>query len=118
MGAWMTAAMGSSRLHVDRGHQANGQGVKLRSIMTSELFRSSTNSSISTAIFAETKPAKIQSAISPEAFFTRVNTKNREREVTRKELLDELNLSSSDRKLEEKLAILVNSDIIEQGATN
>ncbi len=45
-------------------------------------------------------------------------SKNRNREVTRKELLDKLNLSSSDKELEEKLAILVNSDIIEQGATN
>ncbi|MCP4754033.1 MAG: hypothetical protein GY866_24375, partial [Proteobacteria bacterium] len=45
-------------------------------------------------------------------------SKNRDREITRKELLDKLNLSFSDKTLEEKLAILVNSDIIEQGVTN
>ncbi|MCP4692418.1 MAG: hypothetical protein GY859_30510, partial [Desulfobacterales bacterium] len=40
------------------------------------------------------------------------------REVDRGELLEKLNLTISDKTLEKKLAILVNSDIIEQGVTN
>lgn len=44
--------------------------------------------------------------------------KHRDREVTRKELLDELKLDMSDSELEAKLKALVKSDIIAQGQTN
>lgn len=44
--------------------------------------------------------------------------KHRDREVTRKELMDELKLDMTDAALENKLKALVNSDIIRQGATN
>jgi len=44
--------------------------------------------------------------------------KHREREVTRTELLEKLNLGMDDSKLEAKLKILIKSDIIEQGSSN
>ncbi|MCP4106734.1 MAG: hypothetical protein GY749_14550 [Desulfobacteraceae bacterium] len=44
--------------------------------------------------------------------------KNREREVTRKEISDKLSLEMSDSELEKKLKILVRADIIEQGSSN
>jgi hypothetical protein len=44
--------------------------------------------------------------------------KHRDREVTRKELLDELKLDMSDSELEAKLKALVKSDIISQGVSN
>ncbi|MCP4346470.1 MAG: hypothetical protein GY795_13195 [Desulfobacterales bacterium] len=45
-------------------------------------------------------------------------SKHREREVARTELLEKLNLGMSDSKLEEKLKILVEADIVEQGSSN
>ncbi len=45
-------------------------------------------------------------------------SKYRNREITRDELTDKLNLGMSDSDLEEKLKILVNADIIEQGTSN
>jgi len=61
--------------------------------------------------------------------FKKVNDKNaknivlylcqhRDREVTRKELLEELPLNIDDAKLEEKLEALVKGDIVSQGASN
>jgi hypothetical protein len=44
--------------------------------------------------------------------------KNRDRELTRKELLDDLELDMADEELELKLEALVKSDIISQGQTN
>jgi len=44
--------------------------------------------------------------------------KNREREVTRKEIKEKLNLEMSDSELEKKLKILIKADIIEQGRGN
>ncbi|MDQ1355241.1 MAG: hypothetical protein QG657_5551 [Acidobacteriota bacterium] len=44
--------------------------------------------------------------------------KNRDREVTREELLRDLNLDMSDAELEKKLKALVMADIIGQGASN
>ncbi len=44
--------------------------------------------------------------------------KNRHKELTRKELLDELNLDMTDAELELKLKALVRADIIKQGQTN
>jgi len=44
--------------------------------------------------------------------------KHREREVTRSELKEVLNLEMSDSELEKKLRILVKADIIEQGGSN
>ncbi len=44
--------------------------------------------------------------------------KNRDREVTRQEILDDLKLDMTDAKLEEKLNALVNSDIVAQGGSN
>ncbi|MCP4353092.1 MAG: hypothetical protein GY795_47175 [Desulfobacterales bacterium] len=44
--------------------------------------------------------------------------KHREREVTRTELLEKLNLGMSDSELEDKLEILLGADIIEQGVSN
>ncbi len=44
--------------------------------------------------------------------------KHRDREVTRKELLDTLRLEMTDRELEQKLHALVKADIIEQGQSN
>ncbi|MCP4154896.1 MAG: hypothetical protein GY757_44650, partial [bacterium] len=44
--------------------------------------------------------------------------KNREREVTRKELLEKLQLDMTDGELEQRLKALVRADIIEQGASN
>lgn len=44
--------------------------------------------------------------------------KNREREVTRKELLEELHLEISDGELERRLKSLIKADIIEQGRSN
>jgi hypothetical protein len=44
--------------------------------------------------------------------------KHKGRELTRKELLDDLNLDMSDEKLEEKLEAMVRTDIINQGQTN
>lgn len=44
--------------------------------------------------------------------------KHRDREVTRKELLEKLNLDMTDSELELKLKALVNSDIIAQGTSN
>ncbi len=44
--------------------------------------------------------------------------KNREREVTRKELLEKLNLDMTDAELERKLKVLIKADIIEQGRSN
>ncbi len=43
---------------------------------------------------------------------------HRDREVTRKELLEELSLDMDDQELEEKLKALINADIINQGRTN
>ncbi|MCP4405494.1 MAG: hypothetical protein GY801_50355, partial [bacterium] len=45
-------------------------------------------------------------------------SKHREREVTRKELLNDLRFDMSDGELEQKLHALVRSDIIEQGRSN
>jgi hypothetical protein len=45
-------------------------------------------------------------------------SKHRDREWTRKELLEELNLDMTDGELEKKLKTLVKSDIISQGQTN
>lgn len=45
-------------------------------------------------------------------------SKHRDREVTRKELLEKLKLDMDDFELEKKLKMLVKSDIIEQGRTN
>ncbi|QTA77920.1 NTP hydrolase p-loop-containing [Desulfonema limicola] len=44
--------------------------------------------------------------------------KNREREVNRREIKEELGLEMSDSELEKKLRILVKADIIEQGLSN
>jgi len=44
--------------------------------------------------------------------------KNRDRELTRAEILKDLNLDMTDPELEKKLRSLVNADIIEQGQTN
>ena len=44
--------------------------------------------------------------------------KHKGREMTRKELLDDLNLDMSDEELEEKLEAMVRTDIINQGRTN
>ena len=44
--------------------------------------------------------------------------KHRDRELTRKDLLDELKLEMSDSELEKKLKALVKADIINQGQTN
>lgn len=44
--------------------------------------------------------------------------KNRDREVTRKELLDELKLDMTDSELEGKLKAMVKADIIKQGQSN
>ncbi|MCP4345524.1 MAG: hypothetical protein GY795_08360 [Desulfobacterales bacterium] len=44
--------------------------------------------------------------------------KNRDREVTRSELMKKLNLDMSDSDLEKKMKILVKSDIINQGSSN
>ncbi len=44
--------------------------------------------------------------------------KNRDREVTRKELAEKLQLNMTDSELETKLKALVKADIIEQGTTN
>jgi hypothetical protein len=44
--------------------------------------------------------------------------KHKDREVTRKELLDDLNLDMTDEVLEEKLEAMVRTDIINQGQTN
>ncbi|MCP4156766.1 MAG: hypothetical protein GY757_54130, partial [bacterium] len=44
--------------------------------------------------------------------------KNKERELTRKELLDDLNLDMSDDVLEAKMEALVKADIVSQGQTN
>jgi hypothetical protein len=44
--------------------------------------------------------------------------KHRDREVTRKELMDALKLKMTDRALEGKMKALVNSDIVAQGQTN
>jgi len=44
--------------------------------------------------------------------------KHKGREMTRKELLDDLNLDMSDEELEAKLEALVKTDIIKQGQTN
>ena len=44
--------------------------------------------------------------------------KNREREVTRKEIMDDLKLDMTDTELELKLKAMVKSDIIKQGHTN
>jgi hypothetical protein len=44
--------------------------------------------------------------------------KHKNREMTRKELLDDLNLDMPDEKLEEKMDALVKADIINQGQTN
>ena len=44
--------------------------------------------------------------------------KNREREVTRKEILDDLKLEMTDTELELKLKAMVKSDIIAQGTSN
>lgn len=44
--------------------------------------------------------------------------KHRDREVTRKELLDTLKLDMTDSELEEKLKALVHADIIKQGQSN
>lgn len=44
--------------------------------------------------------------------------KHRDREVTRKELLDELKLDMTDGELEKRLKALVKADIIDQGASN
>ncbi len=44
--------------------------------------------------------------------------KNRDREVTRRELLEKLNLEMTDRELERKMKALVMADIVEQGRSN
>jgi hypothetical protein len=44
--------------------------------------------------------------------------KHKDREMTRKELIDDLNLDITDEKLEEKMDALVKSDIIGQGVSN
>ncbi|MCX6580128.1 MAG: hypothetical protein NT166_08080 [Candidatus Aminicenantes bacterium] len=44
--------------------------------------------------------------------------KNRDREVTRKELLDKLHLQMTDAELENRLKALVKADIIKQGSSN
>lgn len=44
--------------------------------------------------------------------------KHRDREVTRKELLDELHLEMTDAELEKRLKALVKADIIQQGKSN
>jgi hypothetical protein len=44
--------------------------------------------------------------------------KHKGRELTRKEIMDDLNLETSDEKLEEKMEALVKGDIIEQGVSN
>ncbi|MCP4153125.1 MAG: hypothetical protein GY757_35665, partial [bacterium] len=44
--------------------------------------------------------------------------KHNDQELTRKQLLDELELEMSDKELEEKLEALVKADIINQGASN
>ncbi|MCP4155880.1 MAG: hypothetical protein GY757_49605, partial [bacterium] len=44
--------------------------------------------------------------------------KNKDRELTRKELLDDLNLDMSDGELESKMDALVKADIINQGVSN
>ncbi|MCI0471565.1 MAG: hypothetical protein L0Y73_07910, partial [Candidatus Aminicenantes bacterium] len=44
--------------------------------------------------------------------------KHRDRELTRKELLDDLKLDMSDEELERKLEALVKADIIKQGSSN
>jgi hypothetical protein len=44
--------------------------------------------------------------------------KHKGRQMTRKELLDDLNLDISDEKMEEKMDALVKADIINQGQTN
>jgi len=44
--------------------------------------------------------------------------KHKDRELTRKDLLDDLNLDMPDEKLEEKMEALVKTDIINQGQTN
>ncbi|MCP4351507.1 MAG: hypothetical protein GY795_39075 [Desulfobacterales bacterium] len=44
--------------------------------------------------------------------------KNKDRELTRAEILKDLNLDMTDSELEKKLKSLVNADIIEQGQTN
>ncbi|MCP4153820.1 MAG: hypothetical protein GY757_39200, partial [bacterium] len=44
--------------------------------------------------------------------------KNNDQELTRKELLDELELEMSDKELETRLEALVKADIIKQGASN
>ena len=44
--------------------------------------------------------------------------KHKSRELTRKELMDDLNLDITDEKLEEKMDALVKADIINQGKTN
>ena len=45
-------------------------------------------------------------------------SKNRDRELTRQELMNELKLEMSDEELEKKLKALVKADIIKQGQTN
>ena len=45
-------------------------------------------------------------------------SKNRDREVTRQEILDDLNLPMDDRELEKKLKALARADIIDRGSTN
>lgn len=45
-------------------------------------------------------------------------SKHRERELTRQDLLEELNLDMSDGELEKKLKALVKAEIIKQGQTN
>ncbi len=63
------------------------------------------------------------------AAFNKVNDRNAKKivlhlfkhkghELTRKEILDDLNLETSDEKLEEKMEALVKGDIIEQGVSN
>ncbi|MCP4146956.1 MAG: hypothetical protein GY757_04315, partial [bacterium] len=44
--------------------------------------------------------------------------KHKDRELTRKELLDDLELEMLDQELEDKLEVLVKADIINQGTTN
>ncbi|MGD2088718.1 MAG: hypothetical protein PVH61_21245 [Candidatus Aminicenantes bacterium] len=45
-------------------------------------------------------------------------SKHRDRELPRKDLLEELNLDMTDEELEKKLKALVNADIIKQGTSN
>ena len=45
-------------------------------------------------------------------------SKHRDRELTRTDLLEELNLDMTDAELEKKLKALVKADIINQGASN